>query len=98
MRDLELFSRALGLQEPWRVVETSFEAEQRRLDLRLDFEPGARFACALCERFGIEETSFRRGQDYVSLFAALERTRSVLATPRPAAASASRFVAPLPAP
>jgi transposase len=50
MRDLELFSRALGLRERWRVVETSFDAEQRRLDLRLDFERGARFACPVCER------------------------------------------------
>ena len=54
MRELELFSRALGLQEPWRVVETSFDAGQRRLDLRLDFEPGARFACPECERPGCE--------------------------------------------
>ena len=59
MRDLELFSRALGLQEPWRVVETSFDAGQRRLDLRLDFEPGARFACPVCERSGcaVHDTS-----------------------------------------
>ena len=54
MRDLELFSQALGLQEPWRVVETNFDAGQRRLDLRLDFEPGARFACPECERPGCE--------------------------------------------
>jgi transposase len=54
MRELELFSRALGLREPWRVVETRFDAERRRLDLRLDFERGARFACPECERPGCE--------------------------------------------
>ena len=57
MRDLELFSRALGLREPWRVVGTSFDPEQRRLDLRLDFERGARFACpsqAGCQRIGCQ--------------------------------------------
>src|SRR5437879_5054604 len=54
MRDLELFALALGLQEPWRVVERSFDGERRRLDLRLDFERGARFACPECERPGCE--------------------------------------------
>src|SRR6266516_6276715 len=188
MRDLELFSRALGLQEPWRVVEPSFEA-------------GARFACPVCERpgcavhdtseqswrhldffqhqaylrarvprvrcpehgvrqvelawaragsgftllfeallmalvaempvravaelvgehdtrlwrvvhhyvaaararedlstverVGIDETSFRRGQDYVTLFADLDRRRCVFATPGRDAESVSRFVADL---
>jgi transposase len=201
MRDLELFSRALGLQEPWRVVETSFDPEQRRLDLRLDFERGARFACPVCERpgcevhdtsekswrhldffqhqayltarvprvrcpehgvhqvelawaragsgftllfeallmalvaempvravaelvgehdtrvwrvvhhyvdaararedlstvarVGIDETSFRRGQDYVTLFADLDRGRCVFATPGRDADSVTRFVADL---
>jgi transposase len=201
MRDLELFSRALGLREPWRVVETSFDAEQRRLDLRLDFERGARFACPVCERpdcevhdtsekswrhldffqhqaylsarvprvrcpehgvhqvrvawaregsgftllfealvmalvaempvramadlvgehdtrvwrvvhhyvdaararedlstverVGIDETSFRRGQDYVTLFADLDRGHCVFATPGRDADSVTRFVADL---
>src|SRR6266516_1019973 len=201
MRDLELFSRALGLQEPCRVVETSFDAGQRRLDLRLDFEPGARFGCPVCERsgcavhdtsekswrhldffqqqayltarvprvrcpeqgvrqvelawaregsgftllfeallmalvaempvravaelvgehdtrvwrvvhhyvdaararedlstverLGIDETSFRRGQDYVTLFADLDRSRCVFATPGRDAESVTRFVADL---
>src|SRR6266508_1112707 len=201
MRELELFSRALGLREPWRVVETSFDAGQRRLDLRLDFEPGARFGCPVCERsgcavhdtsekswrhldffqhqayltarvprvrcpehgvhqvelawaregsgftllfeallmalvaempvravaelvgehdtrvwrvvhhyvdaararedlstverVGIDETSFRRGQDYVTLFADLDRSRCVFATPGRDADSVTRFVADL---
>jgi transposase len=54
MRDLDLFQQALGLDEPWRVVETSFDPERRRLDLRLDFPRGARFACPQCERSGCE--------------------------------------------
>jgi hypothetical protein len=35
MNDSELFSRALGLQEPWQVVDVRFDAERRRLDLRI---------------------------------------------------------------
>lgn len=54
MRDVELFGRALGLREPWRVVDTEFDAERKRLDLRLDFARGARFACPKCDREGCE--------------------------------------------
>ena len=44
MHDVDLFPQALGLQEPWRVVDVQFDAEQRRLDLRIDFPKGSRFA------------------------------------------------------
>jgi transposase len=52
MRDIELFQAALGLQVPWRVVGSSFDAEGRRLELRIDFERGARFACPECNAPG----------------------------------------------
>ncbi len=54
MHDVDLFQRALGLQEPWQVVDVQFDAEQRRLDLRIDFRKGSRFACAECDRKGCE--------------------------------------------
>lgn len=54
MDDSELFQQALGLVEPWRVVTIEFDAGQRRLDLRIDFEKGARFACPECDRVGCE--------------------------------------------
>jgi len=46
MRDIDLFQQALGLVAPWRVTACSFE--QRRLELRLNFDEGARFACPRC--------------------------------------------------
>jgi transposase len=48
MPNLELFQRALGLEPPWEVVEDKFDAEQRRLDLRVDFPKGSRFPCPEC--------------------------------------------------
>jgi transposase len=45
VRDVDLFQQALGLASPWRVVECSFDAGERRLELRIDFERGATFAC-----------------------------------------------------
>ena len=43
----ELFSAALGLVPPWRVVRSEFDAEAGRLDLYLEFPRGARFPCPL---------------------------------------------------
>ena len=50
--DVDLFQRALGLEEPWEVKEVKFDAERRRLDLRVDFRKGARFPCPECGRAG----------------------------------------------
>jgi transposase len=54
MHDVDLFQRALGLEEPWEVVGVEFDAGQRRLDLRIDFPKGARFACPECGVGGCE--------------------------------------------
>jgi hypothetical protein len=43
MRDVELFRMALGLESPWYVERTEFDAEGQRLDLYLDFREGGRF-------------------------------------------------------
>lgn len=48
MHDLDLFQQALGLEEPWEVVDVEFDVERRRLDLRVDFGRGARFPCPEC--------------------------------------------------
>jgi transposase len=45
MDELGLFTAALGLSGPWRVTRTEFDGEAAQLDLYLDFERGARFAC-----------------------------------------------------
>jgi transposase len=43
-----LFSAALGLESPWKVVSTSFDPVAKRLDLRIDFATGSRFVCPEC--------------------------------------------------
>ncbi len=45
MDELGLFTVALGLSGPWRVIRSEFDAEATQLDLYLDFDRGARFAC-----------------------------------------------------
>jgi len=50
MRDTDLFQLALGLSSPWFVARSDFSAEDKRLDIHLDFQRGARFVCAGCGR------------------------------------------------
>jgi transposase len=45
MDELGLFTAALGLRGPWRVIRSEFDAEGAQLDLYLGFDRGARFAC-----------------------------------------------------
>jgi transposase len=54
MPDVDLFQKALGLEEPWEVVDVRFDAEQRRLDLRIDFPKGSVFVCPECDRPGLK--------------------------------------------
>ena len=52
MRDVDLFQMALGLESPWYVDRTEFDAERKRLDLYLDFRKGGRFTCPECGKGG----------------------------------------------
>jgi transposase len=52
MRDVDLFQMALGLETPWFVDRTEFDAEAKRLDLYLDFRKGGRFRCPECGKGG----------------------------------------------
>lgn len=45
MNQLELFQAALGIAEPWRVIDAMFAPKKGRLNLYLDFPRGTRFAC-----------------------------------------------------
>lgn len=48
VRPESLFEAALGMKAPWKVTKISFSAEQRRLDILLDFERGGSFRCPEC--------------------------------------------------
>jgi len=57
----ELFTAALGLGRQWRVVECRFEAEPKRLELRLEHVPGQHFECPQCKAWcGLHDTIERR--------------------------------------
>jgi transposase len=52
MDELELFTAALGLCQPWRVTRTYFDDEDGQLDIYIDFPRGGRFPCPVegCQR------------------------------------------------
>ena len=39
----ELFRKALGIEDPWRITGVSFDSEKRRLDINVDFVRGSLF-------------------------------------------------------
>jgi transposase len=46
--EINLFTVALGLREPWRVTDVRFDAERKRIDFDVAFKAGSRFACPSC--------------------------------------------------
>jgi transposase len=53
-QDLLLFQAALGLSDPWQVTSVEFDADAKRLDLRVDFPKGSTFCCPECDRAGLK--------------------------------------------
>jgi transposase len=49
MDQASLFAAALGLRDPWRVTGVEFNPKESQLELRIDFEAGARFPCPDCQ-------------------------------------------------
>jgi len=45
-----LFTTALGLQAPWQVTRLEFDAQAKRLDVRIDFPRGSVFPCPECQQ------------------------------------------------
>jgi transposase len=56
-----IFTAALGVESPWFVESVAFDAEHKRLDIRLDFERGSRFEVdgARCPVHDTVEKSWR---------------------------------------
>jgi transposase len=67
----------------WRLVEHHVHAARDQLD------------CTGLTRVGVDETSARRGQDYISVFADLDARRVVFATEGRSAETVARFAADL---
>jgi len=67
----------------WRIVEHHVHAARDQLD------------CTGVRRVGVDETSARKGQDYISLFADLDAGRVLFATEGGCADTVARFAADL---
>jgi transposase len=52
MHDIDLLQLALGITSPWFVSAADFDGEGKRLDIRIDFMAGSRFACPDCGKDG----------------------------------------------
>jgi predicted RNA-binding Zn-ribbon protein involved in translation (DUF1610 family) len=50
MKDTDLYSRILGLTEPWFVEAVELDTAEGRVDIRVEHGPGVRWACPTCGR------------------------------------------------
>ena len=48
MNSESLFTAALGLMPPWKVLDIQFDPEKGRIDFQVGFSSGAKFACPEC--------------------------------------------------
>lgn len=64
MDKLAVFQAALGIGDPWKLTEVTFDSEHGRLDMHLDFSRGARFSCpesdsSECPVYDTEDKTWR---------------------------------------
>ncbi|WP_243367386.1 transposase family protein [Fundidesulfovibrio soli] len=50
MKATDLFSRILGLTEPWFVEVVDLDTVEGRVDIRVEHGPGVRWSCPTCGR------------------------------------------------
>lgn len=49
-----LFKIALNLEHPWYISQIDFSAEEKQLDIHVDFESGSKFPCAKCGKLSCD--------------------------------------------
>ena len=47
-KQAQIFGQALNLQKPWVITQIEFKKEEKRLDIWIDFERGAKYPCPEC--------------------------------------------------
>jgi len=50
VRDTDLIQKAMDLSSPWYVKSSSFDKQEGRLDIDIDFKRGGTFSCPECEK------------------------------------------------
>jgi transposase len=53
-----LFKMALNLEDPWTINRIDFSAEEKQLDIHVDFKSGSKYPCAKCGKAdcGVHDT------------------------------------------
>ena len=49
----DLFTRALGIQGPWRIQDVQFSEQEQELHIYLEYPRGSRFRCPECGKDGV---------------------------------------------
>ena len=67
-KQAELFGQALGLQEPWQVEKTVFDADSGKLDIYLTWQLMSKFPCPKCQKICTVHDSKERTWRHLNFF------------------------------
>lgn len=48
VNQIDLFTNALGLKEPWKVTDVSFDPGENKLDIYISSTKGSKVTCPVC--------------------------------------------------
>lgn len=48
--NIELFTQALGIQEPWKLEEVKFDPLKGQLDINISYKEKSQFPCPHCQK------------------------------------------------
>ena len=67
--NIDIFTKALGIESPWQLDRAEFDNEERRLDIFISHEKGAKFPCKRCDqKSSIYDTTDKRTWRHLNFF------------------------------
>jgi transposase len=87
--NIDLFTQALGIEDPWKLDKVDFVKEKGQLDIYISHKRGRKFPRPECgeksnihdtKAVGIDETSSKKGHNYITLFVDLDKSKIIYVT------------------
>ena len=67
--NINLFTQALGIKNPWKINKIEFDKDEKQLDIYLSHIRGAKFPCTECnQKYGIYDTTEERTWRHLNFF------------------------------
>jgi transposase len=98
--NIDLFTQALGIEDPWKLDKVDFVKEKGQLDIYISHKRGRKFPRPECgeksnihdtKAVGIDETSSKKGHNYITLFVDLDKSKIIYVTEGKDSSTIDRF-------